>query len=79
LAQVTGEYPRDSGSPYAAFEQHCIRTKSDGRDVGQALRWLLGPLDAAVLDLIADDMAPVYQKPPPTWVACALVALSSKK
>jgi hypothetical protein len=60
---------------YRAFEKHCVRTKSDGRDVGQVLRLLLGPLDHEILDLVADDMAPSYQKPDPTWVAGALVAL----
>ena len=60
---------------YQAFQAHCVHSKSDGRDVGQLLRWLLGPLDAEILDLIADDMAPVYEQPPPTWVAGGLMAL----
>ncbi|HLJ53655.1 MAG TPA: hypothetical protein VKT77_01380 [Chthonomonadaceae bacterium] len=60
---------------YASFERHAARTRSDGRDVGQLLRLLLGPLDAEILDLLADDMAPVYQQPDPTWVAGALIAL----
>ena len=59
----------------SAFERHCIQTKSDGRDVGQVLRLLLGPLDHEILDLVADDMAPSYRKPDPTWVAGALIAL----
>ena len=59
------------------FDQHCIRTKSDGRDVGQVLCLLAGPLQAELLDLLADDMAPVYEKPDPTWVAGALIALHS--
>jgi hypothetical protein len=60
---------------YMAYEQHCARTRSDGRDVGQVLRYLLGPMDAQLLDLLADDMAPVYQQPAPTWVAGALIVL----
>jgi hypothetical protein len=60
---------------YLAFQNHCVRSKSDGRDVGQLLRWLLGPLEAEILDLIADDMAPVYGQPTPTWVAGALIAM----
>jgi hypothetical protein len=60
---------------YWGYNQHCVSAKSDGRDVGQVLRYLLGPLDGRILDLVADDMAPVYDKPDPTWVAGALIEL----
>ena len=60
---------------YLAFQQHCVATKSDGRDVGQVLRLLIGPRDATILDLLADDMAPVYEQPAPTWVAGALIRM----
>lgn len=62
---------------YRRYEQHCVRTKSDGRDVGQVLRLMLGPLEADILDLVADDMAPVYGQPAPTWVAGALIAMNA--
>jgi len=60
---------------YWGYHQHCVAVKSDGRDVGQVLRYLLGPLEGRVLDLTWEDMAPWYRKPAPTWVAGALVEL----
>ncbi|MCW3096285.1 MAG: hypothetical protein JWL77_1903 [Chthonomonadaceae bacterium] len=67
--QQAGEYWR--------YNQHCVRTKSDGRDVGQVVRHLLGPQEGRILDLIADDMSVAYHKPTPTWVAGALIALQT--
>jgi len=67
--QQAGEYGR--------YNQHCVRTKSDGRDVGQTLRCLLGPQQGRILDLIADDMSLAYHKPAPTWVAGALITLQA--
>ncbi len=64
---------------YWQYNRHCVRTKSDGRDVGQVLRYLLGPQEGQILDLIADDMSLAYNKPTPTWVAGALIALQSPK
>ena len=63
-----------NGTP-GEFHDHCVHVKSDARDVGQVLRYLLGPLEGRVLDLVADDMAEVYGVASPTWVACALVEL----
>ncbi len=60
---------------YWSFNQHCVATKSDGRDVGQVLRYLRGPQDAHILDILADDMTGPYNKPAPTWVCGALIAL----
>lgn len=61
---------------YWGYNQHCVDAKSDGRDVGQVLRYLLGPIEGRVLDIVADDMAPAYHKPDPTWVAGALIELT---
>lgn len=58
---------------YWGYNQHCVAAKSDARDVGQAIRYLLGPLDGRILDIVADDMAGVYGSPHPTWVAGTLV------
>jgi hypothetical protein len=60
---------------HLAYQRHCVEAKSDGRDVGQVLRFLLGPLEGRLLDLIADDMTGPYNKPAPTWVAGALSTL----
>jgi hypothetical protein len=61
---------------YWGYNQHCVDAKSDGRDAGQVLRYLLGPLEGKILDVVADDMAPAYGKPAPTWVTGALVELT---
>jgi hypothetical protein len=60
---------------YWGYNQHCVDAKSDARDVGQVLRYLLGPLEGRILDIVADDMAPAYDKPAPTWVAGALIEM----
>lgn len=60
---------------YWGYNQHAVSAKSDGRDVGQVLRYLLGPLEGRVLDLVADDMTVQYAKPAPSWVAGALIEL----
>jgi hypothetical protein len=60
---------------YWGYNQHCVRAKSDARDAGQVLRFLLGPLEGRILDIIADDMTGPYNAPAPTWVACSLVEL----
>jgi hypothetical protein len=60
---------------YWGYNQHCVSAKSDGRDAGQVLRYLLGPLEGHILDLAWEDMAPVYDKPAPSWVAGALIEL----
>ncbi len=60
---------------YWGYNQHCVSAKSDGRDAGQVLRYLRGPLQGQILDLAWEDMAPEYDKPDPTWVAGALIEL----
>ena len=60
---------------YWGYNQHCVSAKSDGRDAGQVLRYLRGPLQGHILDLVWEDMAPEYNKPDPTWVAGALIEL----
>jgi hypothetical protein len=64
-----------STDDYQGYNQHCVEAKSDARDAGQVLRHLLGPLEGRILDLIWDDMAAIYNKPAPTWVAGVLVEL----
>jgi hypothetical protein len=60
---------------YWGFNQHCVQAKSDGRDAGQVVRYLLGPLEGEILDLVADDMMNAYNRPAPSWVAGALIKL----
>lgn len=61
---------------YYAYNRHCVEFKSDGRDVGQVLRHLVGKCRAKILDLAADDMTDMYGGVPPTWVAGALILVS---
>jgi len=61
---------------YWGYNQHCANiAKSDARDAGQVLRYLLGPLEGRILDIVWEDMAPLYHKPDPTWVTGALIEL----
>lgn len=60
---------------YWGYNQHCVDAKSDARDAGQVLRYLLGPLDGRILDLTWCDTTAMYDQPAPTWVATALIEL----
>ena len=61
---------------YWGYNQHCVSAKSDGRDVGQALHYLLGPLEGRILDLVWEDMSGPYNAPAPSWVSGALIELT---
>jgi hypothetical protein len=58
---------------YWGYNQHCVSAKSDARDAGQIFRYLCGPMKGRILDLAYTDSTDLYQAPPPTWVAAALV------
>lgn len=60
---------------YWGYNQHCVAAKSDARDAGQVMRYLLGPLQGQILDLTYQDTTAMYDQPPPTWVATALLEL----
>ena len=57
------------------YNEFSVKNKSDARDVGQVLRYLIGPFKAEILEIVSDDMTTVYNKPSPTWVAGALIKL----
>lgn len=61
---------------YWGYNQHCVSAKSDARDAGQVLRYLLGPLAGHILDLTYQDTTDMYDSPAPTWVATALIELN---
>jgi hypothetical protein len=61
---------------YWGYNQHCVRVKSDARDTGQVIRCLRGPMNGAILDLSYTDATGLYDAPPPTWVAGALIEWS---
>ncbi len=58
---------------YWGYDQHCVRAKSDARDAGQVFTYLRGPMKGRVLDLTYSLADALYQAPPPTWVAAALI------
>ena len=58
---------------YWGYNQHCVSAKSDARDAGQVFRYLRGPLRGRILDLTYTDASDLYNAPPPTWVAGALI------
>jgi hypothetical protein len=58
---------------YWGHNQHCVSAKSDARDAGQVFRHLRGPMAGSILDLTYSDASDLYDAPPPTWVAAALV------
>jgi hypothetical protein len=59
---------------YWGYNQHCVSAKSDARDAGQVFRYLRGPMKGEILDLTYTDATQLYNSPPPTWVAGALIA-----
>ena len=59
---------------YAAYDAHCSRAKSDARDAGPVFHALRPQLQGKILDLVGSDACALYDSPPPTWVAAALVA-----
>lgn len=58
---------------YWGYNQHCVSAKSDARDAGQVFRFLRGPMRGQILDLTYTDASALYNAPPPTWVAGALI------
>ncbi len=64
---------------YWGFNQHCVAAKSDGRDMGQTIRYLAQkPLTAEIHDIVWEDMSGPYQKPWPSWVSGALITLTPR-
>lgn len=58
---------------YWGYNQQCVRAKSDARDAGQLFRHLRGPMSGTIHDIAITDATELYQQPPPTWVAGALI------
>lgn len=59
-----------------AYRKYCFETISDTFEVGQTLRFLLGPLKGYIRDLKLVDVSNIFpDKPKPNWVATTLVEL----
>jgi len=68
-----------SGHDLLAYRKYCFETFSDTCEVGQMLRFLLGPLEGHIRDLKLVDVSEYFpNKPQPNWVAATLVELKSK-
>lgn len=68
-----------SKGDYWGYNQHCLKAKSDARDSGQVYRYLRGPMTGEVLDITYTDSTELYNQPPPTWVAGALIEWKLQK
>ena len=62
-----------SKGDYPGYNQHCVEAKSDARDAGQVFRYLRGEMRGKVIDITYSDATQLYNQPPPTWVAAALM------
>lgn len=58
---------------YWGYNQQCVRAKSDARDAGQLFRYIRGEINGRIIDLTFSDATELYNQPPPTWVAAALI------
>jgi hypothetical protein len=61
---------------YWAYNEHCVRARSDARDAGQVFRYLRGSMHGRIVDLTYSDASDLYHQPRPTWVAAALMEWS---
>lgn len=61
---------------YNKYYQHCLEIRSDSFDVGTILRYLRGPLQGSILDLVLGDVSALFEgHPTPSWVACGLIEM----
>jgi hypothetical protein len=58
---------------YRTYLNHCVQARNDARDAGPLFHHLRRPRPGRMLEIVASDMTELYQSPPPTWVAGALV------
>lgn len=64
---------------YDDYRAHAFASHNDAVDVGQVLRFLLGPLQGSILDIVACDTSLQWDSLPPTWVAASLVELRKSR
>jgi len=78
-ATVQSGFDMLGAGDYWGFNQHCVDAKSDGRDMGQTVRYILNrSLSAEIHDITWDDMSVPYNKPSPSWVAGCLITLTPR-
>lgn len=69
-----------SNQNYLLYRENCLKVKSDSKDVGQVLQYLLGPLIGKICDLRLVDVSDLFDnEPQPSWVAATLVGLEKVK
>jgi len=69
-----------SQQDYLAYRESCLRVKSDSKDIGQVLQYLLGPLVASIYDFRLVDVRNLFDgAPQPSWVTAVLVGLKSNR
>jgi hypothetical protein len=60
---------------FGAFLRHAVEVRSDFRDTGPLMAWLIDParpLEVDIHDLVLVDYAKALDAAPPTWVAASL-------
>jgi hypothetical protein len=65
---------------YGGFLRHAAEVRSDFRDTGPVVAWLVDPkrpLEVEILDLALVDYSEALGTPPPTWVAAALATFQA--
>jgi hypothetical protein len=66
---------------YGGFARHAVEVRSDFRDTGPMMAWLVDPskpLDVEILELRLVDYSEALGAPPPTWVAGALARFTAR-
>jgi hypothetical protein len=63
---------------YLEYRDYALKSRSDSKEIGQILMYLLGPLDSQLRDLRLVDVSYLFEgSPQPNWVAACLVELAS--
>jgi hypothetical protein len=70
-----------AGREFGAFLRHGVEVRSDFRDTGPVMAWLVDPtkdLGVEILELLLVDYSDALQAPAPTWVAATLARFEAK-
>lgn len=59
-----------------AYYHHTLKTRSDGRDLGPILHYLLGSFGYQIIDFWLVDTNHIYEASSPHWVAATLASLN---
>jgi len=64
---------------YQNYYHYSLSIRNDAIDVGSVLRYVLGPLEAEIMDMTLVDTSALFEgQPQPSWVAASLISLTKK-